>query len=378
MRHSFTDEILAILTRQYGSLAPQVFENSALLQYLNIKTRSATQGSKARGAFANHYGLYVLVEDYIHKGFSGERAGQYEHYEGARFSDLFHRQRELPFGQKLQNHALNSRLNDEFTKYFPTLDRHPVIRDHQTQRYWINESLLQVPVIEHGQEITVNIAGAIIAIIDKYVETKRVAFKEFLHALTQIAALPQSNAVDALEFIKNSLQPTVDARIFEIISYAILKVHYAGQSIFWGWSPEALQQEYLMLYKTGRTNANDGGIDFVMKPLGRFFQVTETTDVNKYFLDIDKIHRFPITFVVKSSQDPESIRDLIKKQAKRRYAVDTVVTRYLEAIEEIINVPMLVSIFETLVEAGQLDKMMNEIVHQSRVEFNYPDDDGEG
>lgn len=30
--------------------------------------------------------------------------------------------------------------------------------------------------------------------------------------------------------------------------------------------------------KTGRTNANDGGIDFVTKPLGRFFQVTETLD----------------------------------------------------------------------------------------------------
>ena len=51
-----------------------------------------------------------------------------------------------------------------------------------------------------------------------------------------------------------------------------------------------------MLYKTGRTNANDGGIDFVMRPLGRFFQVTETVDVNKYFLDIDKIQRFPLTF----------------------------------------------------------------------------------
>ncbi len=27
----------------------------------------------------------------------------------------------------------------------------------------------------------------------------------------------------------------------------------------------------LQLYKTGRTNANDGGIDFVMRPIGRFF-----------------------------------------------------------------------------------------------------------
>ena len=39
----------------------------------------------------------------------------------------------------------------------------------------------------------------------------------------------------------------------------------------------------IKLYKTGKTNANDGGIDFVMKPLGRFFQVTETLDFKKYF-----------------------------------------------------------------------------------------------
>ena len=37
------------------------------------------------------------------------------------------------------------------------------------------------------------------------------------------------------------------------------------------------------LYKTGRTNANDGGIDFVLKPLGKFLQVTETLDFKKYF-----------------------------------------------------------------------------------------------
>jgi len=44
-----------------------------------------------------------------------------------------------------------------------------------------------------------------------------------------------------------------------------------------------VEEDNLELYKTGRTNANDGGIDFVMKPLGRFFQVTETTDVKNTF-----------------------------------------------------------------------------------------------
>ena len=113
MTHPFTEVILGILRRRFGDAADDLFEKSPLIQYLNIKTRSANRGSKARGAFANHYALYVLVEDYIAKGFLGDKKGQYQKYEGARFTDLFRRQRELPFGAKLQNHALNSRLNDE-------------------------------------------------------------------------------------------------------------------------------------------------------------------------------------------------------------------------------------------------------------------------
>lgn len=53
------------------------------------------------------------------------------------------------------------------------------------------------------------------------------------------------------------------------------------------------------------TNANDGGIDYIMKPLGRVFQVTEVLDFNKYFLDIDKLIHYPITFVIKQDITPE-------------------------------------------------------------------------
>lgn len=75
------------------------------------------------------------------------------------------------------------------------------------------------------------------------------------------------------------------------MSYSILKFYYHDQTVYFGFDLDGLQEENLHLYKTGRTNANDGGIDFVMRPLGRFFQVTETLNVNKYFLDIDKIER---------------------------------------------------------------------------------------
>lgn len=370
MKHPFTETILDILRRHFGDAAEDVLQKSSLLQYLNIKTRSANRGSKARGAFANHYALYVLVEDYLAKEFLAAKKGQYRKYEGARFSDLFRRQRELPFGTKLQNHALNSRLNDEYAKYFPTSELRPILRDQAEQRYWVNERLLVITVGSERDQREVNIAEAIIEIIDRYVDAKRSAFEQFIEACEKIATLSAADPSGAIAFVESQLQPNVDARVFEIVSFAILKAYYGEQSIYWGWTTDELQRDFLMLYKTGRTNANDGGIDFVMKPLGRFFQVTENIDVNKYFLDIDKVHRFPLTFVVKSIDSEVDVRAQLRIEAQRKYGVDAVVAKYIEAIEEVINIPRLLSVFEKLAQTGKLQHVMEEIVLQSRVEFN--------
>jgi len=135
-----------------------------------------------------------------------------------------------------------------------------------------------------------------------------------------------------------------------------------------------VEEEALILYKTGRTNANDGGIDFVMKPLGRFFQVTETTDVRKYFLDIDKVQRYPITFVVKSDEPVEQIYETIRTQAIAKYKIETVVDSYMVAIEEIINTQSLIDAFTDVVSSAKLQEVMDEIVTQSKVEFNYYDE----
>lgn len=323
-RHAFTPVIFEVLNRHFGIYAGDIFENSSILGYLNHKTKAADRGSKARGAFANHYALYVVVEDYINKGFCDEKAVMpYSKYEGARFSDLLRRQRELPFGSKLQNHALNSRLNDEFKKFFPTIRKSPIVRNLRTQRYWVQEDLLQVTIRQkNGQDKTHNIAHAIIEIIDRYVEAKCVAFERFLETCKQISKLGEKDPQQSIDFIAQQLGPSADARIFEIVSYAILKAKYAQESIWIGNTEQTVSEEFLILYKTGRTNVNDGGIDFVMKPLGRFFQVTETTDIDKYFLDIDKIQRFPITFVVKSDKDVEEIRASIKTRAVEKYRIE--------------------------------------------------------
>lgn len=374
LRHSFTAQIESMLAKHFGDAADDIFRASPLLGYLNYKTKSATRGSKSRSSFANHYALYVVIEDYVRKGYlpGGHLAGRYSDYEGARFSDLFRRQRELPFGQKLQNHALNTRLNDEFKKFYPTVDKEPIVRDVAKQRYWIHEDLINVEVRgRDGQMHHHNLAQAILEIIDAYVTTKREAFEGFLETCRQISELAAKDVGAAVTFIKQQIQPNVDARIFEIVSFSILKAFYGEKSIFWGWSREALNEETLTLYKTGRTNANDGGIDFVMKPLGRFFQVTETIDVNKYFLDIDKIQRFPLTFVVKSTDTTSIISRNIEQQALEKYKVKAVVNSYIDAIDEIINIPVLIEDLEYVLRSGKIIDVMTEIITQSRVEFNY-------
>jgi hypothetical protein len=364
VQHEFTGKIIEILNYYFSDQGVSVLNSSELLQYLNIKTKAANRGSKSRAGFANHYAIYVLVEDYLNNEF--DIKGGYNDYQGAQFVTLLRRQRELPFGNKLQNHALNHRLNEEFKKYFPTISYVPIIRDTITNRYWINENLIKISI--DGNQI--NIAKAIKDIIDAYVQARRKAFSSFMIYCQQMIDIQQQEPRRAIEFIQSLLIPNIDARVFEIVSYAILKQYYGDQKIYWGWSPDELNSEYLVLYKTGRTNANDGGIDFVMKPLGRFFQVTETIDAEKYFLDIDKVQKYPITFVVKTEQTKEEILEKVEEQATARYGVRAIVRRYIESIEEVINISELMRRFNSVLQQDQGGSVIEEIVLQSRVEFN--------
>jgi hypothetical protein len=171
------------------------------------------------------------------------------------------------------------------------------------------------------------------------------------------------------------LAPNVDARLFEIVSYSILKFYYYDQIIIWGFEMNSLSKENLKLYKTGRTNANDGGIDFVMRPLGRFFQVTETLDFKKYFLDIDKIQKYPITFVIKSDEKTEILLAKIKANASKTYLVASIVNKYMDCIEEVLNIPTLNGRFKETIGSGHLNNILDEIIRQSKVEFNYSETD---
>ena len=364
MSHSFTLKIIEEVEREFGGFGKTIFELSPLLQYIDKKTRSANRGSKARSSFANLYALYVLIKDYAEKGYP-ERE-DYSEYEGSDFTPLLRRMRELPFGSRLQNHALNNRANDEFHKYFPEDDRRPILRDVSARKYWINESLLTVSV----EKCKYNLARVVLQVIDLYVGTKRESFFRFIEDCKRLQEISKKESDEAARFIRSLLSPERDARLFEIASYAVLKAHFSTEIIFIGRTRDTIEEETLKLFKTGRTNANDGGIDFVMRPLGKFFQVTETLDVKKYFLDIDKIERYPISFVIKTALGIDEIRSHLEEGAKEQYGVRDIVRRYMAAIEDIFNIPRLIAILDSLARQGCITEVLDEIIRWSNVEFD--------
>lgn len=219
-------------------------------------------------------------------------------------------------------------------------------------------------------DVQYNLCRTTIEIIDSYIGAVQGNFKDFMDDMENLKSVSQDDPVLAMSNVHDLLRPNVDARIFEIVSFAILKSHFQEQRVFWGWTLESIKKESLILFKTGRTNANDGGIDFVMKPLGRFFQVTETVDVAKYFLDIEKVLHYPITFVVKSELGADVLIDHIRERAENLYPVRAVVDKYMSSIEEVISIPNLALILEEISEAGRMIPIVDEILLYSRVEFN--------
>ena len=120
----------------------------------------------------------------------------------------------------------------------------------------------------------------------------------------------------------------------------------------------------------GRTNSNDGGIDFLMIPLGRVFQVTETLNFKKYFLDIDKLNKFPITFIVKSNKTPEEIYKKISADASKTYSDKNILNKYLKCFDEIITSKTLIEYLYKCIENNLLPQIIDDLIFNCRVEYN--------
>lgn len=348
--------ILDIIEKYYPGKSLEIFEKSYLIQYFNLKSNAIHGNSKTRRAYANWYAIYSLLYFYKEEGFINNQ--EYYNFEGFNYTPLFNFMRSLYGGSKLQNHALNSRVNGEFANKIDS--EHGMLILINENKYLLNPFYLYID----GDDFT----NIYIEIIETYINL----LKKKDNLLSVI--LEELNELNDVNLKKNKLIELIDedteARIFEIISYAILANHYKKTKVYFGYSKNELFEENLQLYKTGRTNANDGGIDFVMKPLGRFFQVTEVGDYNKYFLDIDKVLRYPITFVVKTNLSKNIVlKDLVDYAIDKSGGHEIIKKRYIDAIEDVITINELKK-WLNLLNDDEINQLIADIDLYYKLEFN--------
>ena len=351
-----------ILKTDYPTNYKQIFDGSDLLQYLDKKTSAINGNSKTRKSLGNIYAIYAILHFYVDDFYNQPQ--RYKVFRGYDYTKLLNFCRSQYGGEKIQNHALNSRLNLEFdNKVARPENKGKFIIVQDNGKYMIHIDYIYVS----GTDIS----KTVIKIIQEYVLLLRKKDDDLIEKLESLSK--ETNITTIKSAIKSLLTDDSEARVFEIISYAILKNYYKNTKIYIGYSKEELAEEFLTLYKTGRTNANDGGIDFVMRPIGRFFQVTEVGNYDKYFLDIDKVLHFPITFVIKTNKTKDTIKNEFDSYIQHRSGgMQTIVERYNKAIEEIITINELKEWYEGLDERS-IKNIMNDIVLYYKVEMNFSD-----
>ena len=357
IKENFIKEILVC---DFGERAESIFTKSLLLQYLDMKMGAVHGDSKSRRSLANIYAIYSILHFYQDE-FVGKRR-KYCQFDGYDFTKLFNYCRSLYGGSKLQNHAFNNRLNFEFKRRLPNAQNDLMVASN-------GKYLLHVDYLYVDSE---DITKTICKVIDKYIFLLIEKDHALVTALDRIRALVSYDEKKVA--LNNLLNEDAEARVFEIISYAILKNHFNGIKVYFGYSLDTVREEQLVLYKTGRTNANDGGIDFVMRPVGRFFQVTEVNNYDKYLLDIDKVMHFPITFVIKTAQSAVDIRkELMRYIDERAHGMAVIRRRYEDAIEEVITINELHDWTNRLGDS-EIDGIIRDIDIYYRLEMNMCDE----
>ena len=317
--------IEAILRNNFADKFQTVYDCSMLLQYLDKKMKAIHGNSKTRRSLGNIYAIYSILHFYQEEFF--EKPTAYKDFDGYDYMKLFTHYRGLYGGSKLQNHSLNSRVNGEFRNKITNATNDLIIVNNG--KYLIHIDFLYV----NGFDISKTCCE----IIEKYIDLLLTKDHALLKILSDLEKLPDTDSKK--EKINELLTDDAEARIFEIISFAILKNHFSDIVVYFGYSEDKIEKKHLELFKTGRTNANDGGIDFVMRPVGRFFQVTEVNNYDKYLLDIDKVMHFPITFVIKTQKERNTICEEIKKYiAEKSSGMRILEDRYNKAIEDIITI----------------------------------------
>ena len=343
---------------------------SRLLRYVGVKTQAVSRTTTRRGAYGNLGTLLVILLDYL------KNCNNYSEYSGMKFSDYLAEVRNFPGCAKIQNHAINHRLNQEFRKLFERTEQVPIIRvpipGKLGTTYKINENLLN---IQNERLEKRDFASLLSTILQLYFHLRETGSKDIIERCRELEASPLENEESIIQFFKQKLRHN-DARIFEVTAFVVFKAWYSTKKILIGENPKKLREVTLTLHRTGRAHANDGGIDYVLTPLGKYFQATQNFNFSKYFLDIDKLGKFPISFAIQTEMTAEEAIERIRRDARAKYSDRRILDSYLSSFDEVFT---LGNLDEILAELGSLPEgiknslfkeMLEEFVRQYSVEYN--------
>lgn len=82
-----------------------------------------------------------------------------------------------------------------------------------------------------------------------------------------------------------------------------------------------------------------------------------------------------MSFVIKSEESINNLMEKLKSDALKTYVVQKVVDDYLSCIEEIITIPKLKEYLIELDARNMVPEVLQEVILQSKVEFNYEDEE---
>lgn len=199
-----TEEFIKqILVEEYPQNYQTIYDNSLLLQYLDKKTKAVHGNSKSRRSLASIYAIYSILHFYENDYYN--QPDRYRNFEGYDYMRLFNYYRSLYGGSKLQNHALNSRVNGEFRNKFSTVENDLIIIDN-------GKYLLHIDYLYVGKT---DISKVAIKIIDKYIDLLIAKDHSLIQTLQGMEKLTDYN--EKKSQINALLTEDAEARIFEII-----------------------------------------------------------------------------------------------------------------------------------------------------------------
>ncbi|WP_220272074.1 hypothetical protein [Helicobacter didelphidarum] len=157
----------------------KIFQQSPLLHYINLKTSAVYSNTKARRSLANLYAVYAILYFYTQDFYSDK--GKYKNFDGYEYTKLFRFYRSLYGGEKLQNHALNSRVNGEF--------KNKIVKEYDNDLIIVNNGKYLLH-IEYLYIENHDISKIALEIIEKYIELLKAKDS---HLLMLLDSLIKSN-----------------------------------------------------------------------------------------------------------------------------------------------------------------------------------------